>query len=618
MICEYYKMTIFLESGKKYIFDELKFNESYNFEEEYLNLNIDCKKSIEVKIKLTDTDDKIQKVMYTLILQMRNYSKVIIPDSGRWFLKNTSLIDFWKNCKRFTSNISDIKIPLFMFLKNDYYVGSAIGVVGKNLETEFEVIEPESNRALNVHTGHIILSIMRGSDNYSLNKVSYDENLFYFNDRVNGNKPWLIVQREFSDLQRNKYNIIEQSSKKALEPMWCSWVDWDSKDINDKMLLSNIKSGVELGIKNFIIDDGWYGNGLDSDYSIDMDIGDWEPDLKKIKNMKSLVENIHEIGGRAIIWCAPHAVAEKSKSFKLNNKYLIADEEGKPIINEPQYYSYCFQCKESREIMANICVKLINKWGFDGAKYDLFNWVPNCKCKNPNHSHDVNSMIEGLEKTLKLINEKTRKIKPDYIVELKQNYGTLFNMQFGNLMRAGDSPFDIETNYQRTLHIQSYTPYALNDYQTFNEADSEEDVACYIIKMLSAGIPAYGVNFQKLDNGIKDVMRYYNNLYTENIDNFKEFRMPLNPNYTEMISKGSNKDYIFLLPNSNLIEINRESLIFNGTYYKSIVIKNNSKQFYNAVIKDCKGKIINNIVCKDKVEEIEVLVGGTILINYIS
>jgi hypothetical protein len=94
--------------------------------------------------------------------------------------------------------------------------------------------------------------------------------------------------------------------------------------------------------------------------------------------------------------------------------------------------------------------------------------------------------------------------------------------------------------------------------------------------------------------------------------------MPLNPNYTEMISKGSNKDYIFLLPNSNLIEINRESLIFNGTYYKSIVIKNNSKQFYNAVIKDCKGKIINNIVCKDKVEEIEVLVGGTILINYIS
>jgi len=53
--------------------------------------------------------------------------------------------------------------------------------------------------------------------------------------------------------------------------------------------------------------------------------------------------------------------------------------------------------------MEDICVNLIERWGFDGSKYDLFNWVPNCQCKNPDHSSDVNSMIEGAEFTSKYI-----------------------------------------------------------------------------------------------------------------------------------------------------------------------------------------------------------------------
>lgn len=615
---EYYEIIIFLESGIEYSFGHLEFYKTYNFDVDGLNLYIEYKNSINVKVQSKNNSNRIKKINYNFTLKMKNYSKVIVPDSGRWFLRNTSLIDFWKNCKKFSSNIGDIKIPLFMFLKNNYYVGNAIGIIGRNFETEFKIIEPESNRALNVHTGHIVLSIMRGNDIFSLNKTTYDENIFYFNAKCTDNKPWMLVQREFAHLQRKKYNLSEQYLESALEPMWCSWVDWDSKDINDKMLLSNMEAGVKLGIKNFIIDDGWYGNGLDSDYLTDMDIGDWEPDSRKIPDMKHLVDKAHEIGARAIIWCAPHAVARKSKAFQSNYKYLISDDNGDPIINEPQYYSYCFQCEKSREIMADICVKLIKQWGIDGSKYDLFNWVPNCQCKNPYHSHDVSSMIEGLEKTLELINEKTRKIKPDHIVELKQNYGTLFNMQFGNLMRAGDSPFDIETNYQRTLHIQSYTPYALNDYQTFTEEDNEEDVACCIIKMLAAGVPSYGVNFQKLRENINNVIKYYNNLYIDNINIFKNHRIPLNPSNTAMLIKGINNDYIFLLPNDNFIEINRSSLIFNGTYNKSIFIKNsdhNHNQFY-IEIRDCKGNNIKKKMCKNKIEEISTPVGGTISVCY--
>lgn len=615
MYKEYYEIEVTLVSGQKERFEALEFGKDYTFVTEAIDMSIKLNQRADVDITVKN-GSRISTVFYKFVLGMNNYSKVIAPDSGRWFLRNTSLIDFWKSCKEFSSNIGDIKLPLFMFLKDDGYVGNSVGVIGENLETEFRILEPESNRALNVHTGHITLGVQRGNQAYPLNAAEYHEAVFYFRAMDGENKPWMLVQREFSEQIHKKYQLEDQYSQNALEPMWCSWVDWDSSDINTEMLLSNMEAGVQLGIKNFIIDDGWYGNGLDSAYSVDMNIGDWEPDIDKIPDMKRLVEKAHQLGAKPFIWCAPHAVAEKSAAYKQNHAYLIADEDGKPVLNEPQYYSYCFQCEKSREIMADICVKLIEKWGFDGSKYDLFNWVPNVPCKNPNHTHDVSSMIEGFEKTLELIHKKTKKIKPEHMVELKQNYGTPFNMQYGNLMRAGDSPFDLETNFQRTLHIQSYTPYALNDYQTFTDNDSAEDVACIIIKMMAAGVPSYGMNVAKLSEDVKEVIKYYNSLYSYNLDDFRNFRIPLNPNNTAMYMEGRDNDFVFLLSQSRCAEFARDTLIFNGTYNKNLLIKKNNSGAYFAVIRDCKSQVTAKKTFENELVEVDVPVGGSIQILF--
>ncbi|MEK4236847.1 alpha-galactosidase [Paenibacillus sp. FSL H7-0714] len=613
---ESYAITVSLGSGKKIKFDNLSFGKPYDFDNEYLNMNIGTNDENDIVVSTKDTLDWIKKIRYRFTLEMRNYSKVIAPDSGRWFLRYMSLIDFWRNSREFTSNIGDIKIPLFMFLNNDGSVGNAVGVIGHNIETQFKIIEPESNRALNVHTGNIILDIVRGNETYPIKSSVYSEKVFHYTSYAGESKPWLLVQRDFADQQRQKYTIKVQYLEKALEPMWCSWVDWDSKDINTEMLLSNIKSGVELGINNFIIDDGWYGNGLDSDYSIDMDIGDWEPDSQKIPDMNLLVARAHDIGARLIIWCAPHAVALKSKAYQENKNYLIADANGVPYLNDPQYYSYCFQSPEGREIMAEICLKLMDKWGFDGAKYDLFNWVPDIECQNPNHNHDTYSMIQGLEKTFARIEEKTKAKNPDYIVELKQNYGTLFNMRYGNLMRAGDAPFDLETNYQRTLHIQSYTPFALNDYQSFTVNDTKEDVACTIIKMFAAGVPAYGVNFSKLSEEMKKVIKYYNSFYKENLETFKNFRIPLNPANSSMLVEGAEKNFVFLHPSNNIVDIvGKDVVVFNGSYRDTIII-NNTVPNYNVIVKDCFGdKVYRNTVI-NQLEKFNVPIGGSITIEH--
>lgn len=108
------------------------------------------------------------------------------------------------------------------------------------------------------------------------------------------------------------------------------------------------------------------------------------------------------------------------------------------------------------KVMADIAGSLIEKWDFDGAKYDLFNCVPNVRCRNPEHRHDTESMVEGLEWSLRDMYERTRRLKPDYVIELKQNYGTPFMARYGTMTRAGDTPYSLEANLLRTLHVQSF------------------------------------------------------------------------------------------------------------------------------------------------------------------
>ena len=104
------------------------------------------------------------------------------------------------------------------------------------------------------------------------------------------------------------------------------------------------------------------------------------------------------------------------------------------------------------------------------------------------------------EKTMELICKKVRQAKPDYIVELKQNYGGSKLATYGTMMRAGDTPYCPEGNFLRTAYIQSYTPYAANDYQTITNYDTMESAAKIIIKMLAVGIPTYSMNLAFYDH----------------------------------------------------------------------------------------------------------------------
>jgi hypothetical protein len=332
--------------------------------------------------------------------------------------------------------------------------------------------------------------------------------------------------------------------------------------------------------------------------------------------MGKLVSDIRQAGGVPMIWCAPHAVAGGAKCFAQRKKYLIVDDKGQLLLTANKFHSLCFMNPQARQIMADICAGFIRQWDFDGAKYDLFNCIPNQRCCSKEHAHDVTSMVEGLEQTMRLIDESCRAIKKDYIVELKQNYGTPFLSRYGTMTRAGDTPYNTEGNFLRTLYVQGYSPFAINDYQTITNEDSPEAAACIVLKMMAVGIPTYSIDFDRLCQANKDVIAHYNNWYHANLQAFRNYRVPLDgENNVFKIAAG--RDLFFTVNDGGSFDVSRPATILNGTFKTDLFVRGTVAGKATVTMLDCLGQPAGSkSVAFDGWEHLDMMPGGMVLIDF--
>jgi hypothetical protein len=616
-----FRINVILRSGRHVSFEGIEPNQTTTRKSEGVSLTISQGSAMPVTL-VPPAGERIASIEYELYSDMKNYHKVIIPESGRWYINMTQMVSFWR-CNK-DSSVNDVKMPLYIFTGQDLNMSMAFGVVGQTYETSFKTLEPEVNRALIVYMRRLSMQIKRGTELYPIPKSVADanpdgsitEHLYYRTAKEAPAQPWLLTLRDFAEHQKRIYHVADVTAAGALAPLWCSWTDWFSDDVTDEVILRSVREGVALGIKNYIIDDGWFGPGLDNDYTVELNIGDWRPDPAKIKDMGKLVRDVKALGGVPMIWCAPHAVAPGASCFSERKKLLIIDGKGELVMTSNKFHSLCFMCPEARALMADICASFITEWDFEGAKYDLFNCVPNARCTNPEHQHDVDSMVEGLELTLKAIDERCRALKPNYIVELKQNYATPFLSRYGSMTRAGDTPYNTEGNYLRTLYVQGYSPYSISDYQTITNEDSPEDAACIVLKMIAAGIPTYSIDFDRLSECNKAPIRHYNTWYNDNIDLFSRYRVPLDGENNVLRIEGPDSDVVFLVNDAGPIEIRRKTVVLNGTHQRDLFARVAESGELATVLTDCAGKLVSKqrVIAGDY-QRFELVPGGMLTIE---
>ena len=566
-----YSLKFVTEKKKEYCFENMSLeNGEYQQDGALVKVKRDGLCS---KISIQIEQDRVKRIYHTYSTSLRNFNKVVVPDSGRNFIGMTQqMVYFWT--KNFETRVNDIKTPLYIFCGQDHCSSLCFGVIGNDYEREFVSLEPHGGRALSLYSRTLTLQIT-GEIPEEYRADIWEEGVYLMDETKNTGIPWTETLREFHEIRQNWEQITFPYTKEGMYPMWCSWTDWDSADVNEKIVLDNVEEGVKLGIKNYIVDDGWFGLGLDCDEKLKLNIGDWESDTKKFPDVKKLSHKIREKGGKSIIWCAPHAVGDVAKVREARKRHLMVNAEGKLVYTSNGFHVLCMRNPEAREIMADICVHLAKEYDTDGAKYDLYNCVPVVECCCKEHEHDTDSMVVALQKTMELIWQKVRAVKPNYMVELKQNYGGSRLATYGTMMRAGDTPYCPEGNFLRTAYIQSYTPYAANDYQTITNYDTLESAAKVIIKMLAVGIPTYSMDLLALEEEKKQLIAFLNEWYIENIvekENFK--RTAMDGMLDVWYSKGEQERLYFAVNSAKEIVVEQGDFqLLNGSMYPEILLR---------------------------------------------
>jgi len=221
----------------------------------------------------------------------------------------------------------------------------------------------------------------------------------------------------FQTLSEYSRFMVEQgiefndAPKTAYETIWCSW--GYEKEFTLNQIYGTLPKVKELGIDWVVLDYGW-DTGV-GDEILNKDIfpnGD--------ADMKSFVDSIHVLGGKAKLWWMPLSVEPGTNLYTESPQNVLLDKNNNPVnIEFFKSYFLCPAFEEVRERSRNFVIRAMQDWGYEGFKIDgnHLNSVP--PCYNIEHHHAFpEESVEALPALYKLIYETARSINPNVVVEI--------------------------------------------------------------------------------------------------------------------------------------------------------------------------------------------------------
>lgn len=115
-------------------------------------------------------------------------------------------------------------------------------------------------------------------------------------------------------------HIVRGEWKKKERPVLLN--SWEAAyfNFNESKLLKMAKTGKELGIELFVLDDGWFGQRNSDTCSL----GDWYVNTKKLPNgIKGIAEKVEAMGMKFGIWVEPEMVNEDSDLYRAHPDWAV-------------------------------------------------------------------------------------------------------------------------------------------------------------------------------------------------------------------------------------------------------------------------------------------------------
>lgn len=395
----------------------------------------------------------------------------------------------------------------------------------------------------------------------------------------------------------------------ARQPMDSLWYSFHQQLDHDK-ILEECKRSSKLGMKTVIIDDGWQTDDNNRGYAY---CGDWEVCEKKMGDMKTLVDKIHDIGMSVILWYSVPFVGMYSKKYDEFKDYFLdgAGNAGTSFSLDPRY-------KKCRDYLVNIYKDAVTNWGLDGLKLDFIDsFLLQGKSLEDDPMRDFQSLEDALHALMSEIKEELTKINPDIMIEFRQSYVGPSIRKYGNMLRVGDCPGCIMANRTQIINLRltSGKTAVHSDMIMWNENDTVENASLQFASVIFS-VPQISMLIDNLPESHIKMLEHYISFWKNKREVLIDGKLiALNPetNYSQARSQNEKEEVVAVYTNP-VVDINRDiCTVVNASSLMSIILKSDKTFAYKTV--NCMGETTDEGKCEALVSELNVPQGGMVFIE---
>lgn len=326
-------------------------------------------------------------------------------------------------------------------------------------------------------------------------KIRFDRRDVFFGDAVSEGMDWIVREGGISPAP---------VPETAFDPLYSSWYSFH-QDLFDRDVEAECALAAKMGMKVVIVDDGWQTEDTNRGYAF---CGDWEVSKRRFPDMAAHVARVHALGMKYMVWYSVPFVGEESRNFaRFKGKYLYHSKSKRAGILDPRF-------PEVRAFLADLYAKALREWDIDGLKLDFidnFRFDGKDPAVKENYAgRDIKSLPEAVDRLMKEIHAAVTAVKPDALVEFRQQYIGPGMRQYGNIFRASDCPGDATANRCRiaNLRLTSGATAVHADMLMWNAADAPESAARFVLSSIF-GVVQYSMMLRTLPESHRKMMAHW-------------------------------------------------------------------------------------------------------------
>mgnify|MGYP004648533765 FL=1 len=324
-------------------------------------------------------------------------------------------------------------------------------------------------------------------------KIMLDGRRVFWGKAIQDGVKWMMEEKGLHALE---------APEAAFEPLYSTWYQFH-QNVTDKAVAEECKLAAELGMKTVILDDGWQTDDGNRGYAF---CGDWKPTPKKFPDMASHIAAVHKLGMKYMIWYSVPYVGFNSEAYaKFEGKYLYNEHGMGCSVLDPRF-------PEVREHLVNLYVNALKDWNLDGFKLDFIDSFglrgEDPAVKENYAGRDIMNVNEAVNVLMKEVSSALKAIKPDILLEFRQQYIGPAIRQYGNMFRAADCPGNAKDNRMRiaSLRLTSGTTAVHSDMIEWNLKETPENVGRAIINAIF-GVIQYSAMLRDIPQEHLEVMQ---------------------------------------------------------------------------------------------------------------